>query len=136
MASERNWTHRSKHTPWIAGESFGPIIKVGKDWSAAGFVMAFAVTEAGSPVITLTSASAGSQGVSAVYDADYVHPATGEVVGATIISPHIDETTFEALTFTGTEPLVLHYDFLVTPAGESQRPELFGTLTVHQGIGD
>ncbi len=136
MASERNWVHRSKHTPWIAGESFGPIIKVGYDWSAADYVMAFSTSEVGSAVITLIGAPAGSQGISASYDADYVDAGTGVVTGATIIIPKINEVTLEGLTYSGTSPRVLYYDLLVTPSGESQRLELYGTLTIHQGIGD
>ena len=136
MAAERNWTHRSKRTPWIGGISVGPIIKAGADWSDAAFVMTFAATPTGSALITLSNATAGSQGVSATFDPDFVHPKTGMIVGATEIVPHITEATLEGLTYDGTNPKTLYFDLLVTPSGEPQRPVLYGTLTVHQGIGD
>lgn len=136
MAGERNWVHRSKHVPWVGGASVGYIVKLGADWSGAAFAMSFALTSNGSPVITLAAAAAGVQGVSAVYDANYIHPESGEVVGATLLTPHITEATLEGLTYDGTNPLTLYYDLLVTPSGEPQRVELYGTLTVHQGVGD
>jgi hypothetical protein len=136
MAAERNWTHRTKHAPWGAGTGAGDIVVVGLDLSAAAFVWAFADTPSGSADITLTNAAVSVQGVSAVWDPNFVHPRSGEVVGATIITPHISEATLEGLTFSGTSPLVLYHDLLVTPSGGVQRPVLYGTLTVHQGVGD
>jgi len=136
MAGERNWKHASKHTPWGGGTGAGRIIKLGADWSAATFVWAFATTSNGSPVITLNNAAAGTQGVSATYDANYVHPKTGQVVGATIIDPMISEATLEGLTYSGANDLVLYHDVLVTPSGGAQRPIAYGTLTIRQGIGD
>lgn len=136
MAGERNWVHRSKHVPWGGGTGAGEIYKLGADWSGAAFVWAFSTTKNGSPAFTLNAAAAGVQGVSATYDASYIHPSSGEVVGATRIVPQIDEATLEALTYNGTNDLVLYYDLLVTPTGEPQRVIAYGTLTIRQGIGD
>jgi hypothetical protein len=136
MAGERNWKHASKHTAWGGGTGAGRIIKLGENWSGAAFVWAFSLTKAGAAVITLTNAAPGVQGVSATYDAGYVHPSTGKVVGATIIDPMISEATLEGLTYDAENDLILYYDFLVTPAGGVQRPVTYGTFTIRQGIGD
>lgn len=140
MAAERNWIHRTKHAPWGAGTGAGQVVILGQDLTGAAFVWAFATTANGTPSgstgFTLTNAAPTVQGVSATYDAAYVDPETGAVVGATIINPHISEETLEALTFTGTGPLTLYQDLLVTPSGLVQRPVVFGTLTIYQGVGD
>lgn len=136
MAGERNWKHPTKHAPWGGGTGAGDIYKLGANWSGAAFVWAFSLTPNGAAVITLNAAAAGVQGVSATYDAGYVHPVSGEVIGATRIVPHITEATLEALTYTGTNDLPLYYDLLVTPTGEPQRVIAYGTLTIRQGIGD
>lgn len=141
MAAERNWKHPSRHTPFGAGTGQGKIIKVGADWSGAAFVWAFATTTNGTPSggttgFTINAAAAGIQGVSAVYDPNYVHPKTGMVVGATLITPQIDEATLEGLTYTGTADLVLYYDLNVTPTGQPQRTLAYGTLSIRQAIGD
>lgn len=141
MSFERNYYHRSRHTPFGGSTGEGQIIMLGQNWTGAAFVWSFSTTPnapAGSAAtgFTLNAATAGSQGVSVTYDANYVHPKTGAVVGASIITPQIDETTLEALTFTGTADLVLYHDLLVTPSGQPQRCLLNGTLTIAQGIGD
>jgi len=138
MAFEWNITHESKHVPWAGTTTDGDILYLGLDYSAAAFVMAFAATEGGSPVITLTNAAAGSQGVSATYDAAVVNPETGAVVGGTTIRPFITEATLEALTWGGdaSAPLVLHFDFLITPSGGTQFVLCSGTFTIKPGVGD
>ena len=140
MAFERPYIHRNKHAVWGgAGSEAGEIVVLGKDWSGAAFVWAFGPAQGSAASITLTNASAGSQGVSATYDAGYVHPATGAVVGATTIKPQINEATFEALSWGSTpadQPLPLEHDLLVTPSGEAQRPYAYGTFTLYPGIGD
>lgn len=140
MAFERNAVHRSRHTPWGGATGAGDIVILGVNWSAAAFVWAFCKTIGGTPStpngFSLANAASGSEGVSATYDAAYVHPETGEVVGATRITPQVNEATLEGLTYTGTDPLVLYHDLLVTPSGQPQRPVAYGTLTIHQGIGD
>lgn len=138
MAFERNWVHRSKHTPWGGGTGAGEIVRYGVDWSGAAFVWAFGASAGGAAVITLVNQAAGTEGVSAVYDPDLVHPISGAIVGGTIITPLIAEAAFEGLAW-GSDPdaaKVLHHDLLITPVGLPQRPECFGTLTIYPGIGD
>lgn len=138
MAFTLNYSHPSRHVPFGGEVGDADIVYGITDYSGAAFVMTFAATQGGSALITLSTASAGSQGVSATYDADYVHPTTGETIGATTIRPQIDEATLEALTY-GTDPdspLVLYYDLLITPVSEPQRVLCNGTLSIYLGVGD
>lgn len=129
--------HNSKHTPWGGATGDADMIYLGVDWSAATFRFTLAPLPGSGALITLTNAAAGSQGISATYDASYVDDQTGLVVGATIIRPQIDEATFEALTWGPTdEPLVLYHDMLVTPSGAPQRVWFDGTFTILSGVGD
>lgn len=138
MAFTLNLSHPSRRVPFGGAVGDADIVYGLTDWSGATFVMTFAATEGGTAVITLNNATAGTQGVSATYDADYVHPDTGEVIGATTIRPLIAEATLEGLTYPTdpTSPLVLYYDLLVTPTGEQQRVICKGTLSVYQGVSD
>ncbi|PTR08671.1 MULTISPECIES: hypothetical protein [unclassified Novosphingobium] len=140
MAFELNIFHPSKRVPWGGASANADLVLVGTDWSAAAFSMSFAATQGGTAIadIQLANAAAGSQGISASYDASYVHPETGAVVGATTIRPQIDEASLEALVW-GSDPtanLVLHYDLLVTPVGGVQQVFCYGTFTIQPGIGD
>lgn len=139
MAFELNLEHRSKHVPFGGAYGDADIVVIGKDWSAAAFVWAFAANDGAASIdITLNAAAAGSQGVSASYDAGYVHPNTGAVVGATTLRPQIDEATLEALTGWPTAPAAreFYHNLLITPSGEPQLVYCYGTLTVYQGVGD
>ena len=137
MAFTWNITHNSRHTPWGGATGDADMIYLGVDWSAATFRLTLAPLPGSPALITLTNAAAGTQGISATYDAGYVHPNTGLVVGATIIRPQIDEVTFEALTWGATdEPLVLAHDMLITPSGEPQFVWFDGEFTIHPGVGD
>ena len=131
-------TQNSKHTPWGGATGTADMIVLGLDWSGAAFKMSFAPLVGSAAVITLTNAAAGTQGISATYDAGYVDDVTGLVVGATIIRPQIDEATFEALTWGSdtTAPLVLYHDFIVTPTGEPQFVWFDGVTTILPGVGD
>jgi len=140
MAFELNIFHPSKHVVWGGASGNADLVLVGNDWSGATFVMSFAATQGGTPIagVTLGNAAAGSQGISASYDATYVHPETGAIVGATTIRPQIDETSLEALVW-GSDPsadLVLHYDLLVTPVGGAQQVFCYGTFTLQPGVSD
>lgn len=136
MAYERNYFHPSKHVPW-GGDGGVSITVIGEDLSAATFVWAFAASVGASPLITLGNAAAGSQGVSATYDPDYIHPDRRVVVGATTIVPLITEATLEALTYpTAPANLVLAHDLLLTPSGGQQRVICYGEMTIRQGVGD
>lgn len=140
MAFELPIEHFSKHVPWGGASGDADIIEMGVNLTGAAFAMNFATANGGTPIagIALTTATAGSQGVSVTYDADYVHPETGEVIGASTIRPQIDEASLEALTWGAdpSAPLVLRYDLLVTPSGTPQEVYCYGTFTLHPGIGD
>ncbi len=143
MAFEDNIEHRSKHVPWGGTTTEADYVEIGVDWSDAAFVMNFATTAGGTPIagLALTVQAAGTQGINATYDADYVDPETGAVAGATTIRPFITEATLEGVSWGSTpadQPLVLYYDLLVTPAGsgELQRVYAHGTFTLYPGIGD
>jgi hypothetical protein len=137
MAFEFDITHPSKHVPFGGASGDGDFVYLGVDLSAAAFRMTLAPQVGSAGVITLSNAAAGSQGISATYSPSYVHPVSGATVGATIVRPQIDETTFEALTWGATdEPLVLAYDMLVTPSGGVQYVWFKGNFTIHPGVGD
>lgn len=138
MAFRLDYSHPSRRVPFGGAVGDADIVYLGEDWSGASFTMAFAATEGGSALFTLSNAVSGSQGISATFDADYVHPTTGLAVGATTICPQINEVTFEGLAFSNdpSAPLVLYFDLLVTPIGGPQRVLCKGTLSVYQGVGD
>jgi hypothetical protein len=141
MAFEDNIEHRSKRVPWGGTTTEADYVELGENWSGAAFTMQFAAAPGGAVIsaMTLNAASAGSQGINATYDPDYVDPETGAVVGATTIRPLIPETTLEGLSWGSTptdQPLVLHYDLLVTPSGGQQLIYSYGTFTLYPGIGD
>ena len=138
MAFVFNITHNSKHTQWGGADGSADMIMLGVDWSAAAFKMGLAGQVGSTPLITLINATAGTQGISATYDAAYVDPVTGETVGATIVRPQIDEATFEALDWGDdtTASLVLAHDFLVTPTGQQQFVWFDGLFTILPGVAD
>lgn len=138
MAFTLPYTHPSRHVPFGGSTGLADIVYGLFDYSGAAFVMTFAPTEGGTALITLTNQPAGTQGISATYDAGYVHPNTGEVIGATTITPFIAEAALEGLSYPSdpSSPLVLYYDLLVTPSGELQRMLCKGTLSIQQGVGD
>ena len=132
MAFEANLTIYSSHVPWGGDTGEADIWMAAEDWSAAAFVLKI---DSPSP-ITLTNAAAGSQGISATYDADYVSKRTGAQVGGTCIRPLITEATLEELDFGSGTELTFNYDLLVTPSGASQRVICFGQVTMRKGVAD
>lgn len=106
---------------------------LGKNLSGATFAWAFSRTNGGTPEFTLTNAAAGTQGISATYDAGMVRPDNGAVVGGTRIVPQIDEATLEGLTFAGAADLELIHTLYETAVGGSKRVRCEGVLTVKQG---
>lgn len=130
--------HYSRHVPWGGATGDADIILFGPDYSGATFVMSLADKIGGTTLKTIGNATAGTEGISATFEADFTHPTTGEKGSATIIRPQIDEASWEALTW-GTdtaEPLVLAYDLLITPSGAPQRAICYGTFTLYAGIAD
>lgn len=127
-----------KHTQWGGAIGNADLITLGKDWSAATFKLEVrtAKAAAGAALITLNNATAGSEGVSATYDPDYVDPENGEVAGATIIRPQIDEATLSGLAAASpaSADRVLYYDLHVTPSGLPKRVYCYGAFTVDPGV--
>lgn len=130
--------HYSRHTQWGGAVGDADVIMFGPDYSDAAFVLALSASAGGAVLKQIINAAAGSEGVSATFEANFTHPTTGEVGSATIVRPQINEVSFEALTW-GTDasaPLTLNYDLLMTPVGAPQRAVCFGTFTLYPGISD
>jgi len=109
---------------------------VGPNWSAGAFLMHIRQSfgDTTTPVITLSNAAAGTQGISATYDAAYVI-GTGAIVPATKILVQIDEATLEALPLgtPATTPVNYVYDLHVTPTGKAKRVVMFGKIAIYPG---
>lgn len=135
QAIEKDYT-AWRSIPWGGSSGDVAIIIVGEDWTGYTFAWKFALNEGAAASFTLSSVSAGSQGVVVSYDAGYLDPETSAVVGATTIIPQIDEATHEGLTFDGTKPLEMFHTFYVTPTGQLQQIERYGKYTIRQGVQD
>ena len=126
-----------KRVPWGGASGAADIDVAGVDWSAAAFKLDIRVSpgDTTTPLVSLTNAAAGSQGISATYDAGYVMP-DSELVGATIIRPQIDEATLEALALgaRASDPVALSYDLHITPAGGVKTVLCFGAFTIMPGV--
>lgn len=138
MPFEDNIEHRSKHVPWTTNSSADNDWWIGGvNWEAGDAVMTLCEPREGASKIVLTKQGPGAQGLSLFYDAAFVTP-DGVAIGGTRIRPHIDEATFEAITWESeqTQPLALYYDLLVTPPGEAQQVFCYGTFTLYAGASD
>lgn len=128
-----------KHVPWGGALGDQDIVLMGLDWSAATFTMQVraAAGNTGMPYVTLANAAAGAEGISATYDAAYVHPTTGVTVGGTRIRRQINQATLEAIPLNPVDPalpLVLAYDMHVTLAGLPALQFVFGAFTLNPGV--
>lgn len=130
MYWEHDITVPSKRVPWGGATGDGDFIIEGQNLSGGTYVFAIASAEGVSPSKSVTGAAAGSEGVSASYDANYVNE-QGAQVGATTLRVQIDETSMETL---GAGSFV--YDLLVTPSGAPQRLICKGAFVVQAGVGD
>ena len=115
---------------------------VGYDWTGATFLMHVRNNpgDTSTPTITLTGASAGSEGISVTYDTDYsyIDPTSGQAVtaAASLVLVQINEATLEALSL-GTpakDPVELAYDLHVTPSGGVKRVAVYGTFNILPGV--
>lgn len=124
-----------RHAPWGGASGLADLVRLAEDWSGAAYQWVFADAAGGEAKITLNTAAAGSQGVSATFDAAYPHPTSGAVVGATLMRPQIDETTLEGLTSptTPSDDIVLYHTLYVTPSGSIKRVLCYGAFTIKQG---
>jgi hypothetical protein len=129
----------TRHAPFGGATGDWDIDVLGVNWSGAAFKLTAAASEGSAALFTLNAATAGSEGVSATYDAAMVDPISGAVAGGTTIRPQVDETTLEALSWGSlalSEPLPLFWELLVTPPGEPQRQFCCGTIKLYAGVGD
>ncbi len=124
-----------KHASWGGTNGLADLVRLGDDWSQTAFTWALSSSPGGTNVLTLTAAPEGQQGISAAYEAQYVHPVTGDVVGATIIRPQIDQASFEAIADTAPHDaqIVLHHTLYAAPPGEPRRVLCFGNFTIKKG---
>lgn len=122
-----------KRVPFV--DSF---VIIGYDWSDATFLLhvRHLPGDTGTPVIALTNAAEGSQGLCASFDDAYVHPVSGATVEATIVAVQIDEATLEALSLNlpPEQPLDLFYDVHATPTGEHKRILFGGPFSLRPGV--
>lgn len=136
MAFELNWL-AWKQVPWGGATGDQDMTYYGQNWSAATFKMQIrlGLAETGAALITLTNAAAGTQGISATYNAAIIDLETGKVVGGTIIRPQIDAATLIALALGSpvTSDVVLYADLHITPSGLPKRLVRYGTFTVKPG---
>jgi hypothetical protein len=137
MATELDITVPSKRVQWGGASGEGDIVWMREDVSGATFKMEVRNEpgDTGSALLTLNSAAAGSEGISATYDAGYVHPETGEVVGATTIRLQINQATMEALA-TAADPsdaVEACYDIQKTVSGVTSL-WLYGSFTYAPGV--
>lgn len=123
----------SKRVPWVAD-----LPVEGPDYTGGTFKMEVRQKpgDSGTALLTLNGAAAGSEGISATYDAGYTDPETGEAFAATIFRFQINETTLEGLGL-GTpadKPVELNYDVHVTPSGGTKFVLCRGTFTYYPGV--
>ncbi len=128
-----------RRVPFGGATADRDFIVLGLDWSAADFWLQVRPAAGGSdtPLVDLATATAGSEGISADYDAAYLDPETGEEVGATIIRPQIDQATLEAISWGQIDPdqqLSLVYDLHVQPPGEPVRLFAAGAFPLQPGV--
>jgi hypothetical protein len=92
--------------------------------------------DTGAPLVTLATASAGTQGISCTYNAAYIYNDEGDTAPASLIAINISEATLEGLAPSNptNAPVVLHYDLHVTPSGGVKRVEMYGTFTIYPGV--
>lgn len=141
MAIELNIEIRSKRVQWGGSTGEGDMIWLREDVSAGTYKMEVraAPGDTGSALLTLNSASAGSEGISTTYDASYVHPGPGDdegdVVGATTIRMQINETTMEGLAVASPadEPVEAYYDIHRTVSGV-KRLFAYGRFAYYPGV--
>lgn len=137
MAQELDIEVRSKRVQWGGSTGEGDIVWLREDLSAGTWKMEIRALpgDTGTALATLNGASAGSEGISATWDAGYLHPDTGEAVGATTIRLQINEATMEGLATStpGDDPVEAHYDVHLTLASV-KRLFAFGRFTYHPGV--
>jgi hypothetical protein len=137
MAQELDIVVRSKRVQWGGASGEADIVWMRENLSAGTFKMEIRALpgDTGAALVTLNAAAAGSEGISAAWDAGYVHPVTGAVVGATTVRLQINETTMEGLATAspGDDPVEAYYDIHLTLSGV-KRLFAFGRFIYHPGV--
>lgn len=129
-----------KRVPFI-DEDGATIAFVGENFAGGSYAMHIRNNpgDTGTPIVSLAGATAGTQGISVIYDLDYVYvdEKGDEQTGpASLVLIQIDETTIEALSL-GTptdKPVNLHYDLHVTPSGAPKRVVSAGKFIIKPGV--
>lgn len=129
-----------KRVPFL-DEDGATIAFVGEDFSGGTFLMHVRNSpgDTGDPILSLAGATAGTQGISVIYDPDYIYVderGVEQTGPASLVLIQIDEATIEALSL-GTptdEPVILHYDLHVTPSGAPKRVVAEGKFIIKPGV--
>lgn len=131
MAAELNIA-AFKRTPFV-----DDVAILGPNWTGAAFLMHIRNKngDTGTPIISLATATAGTQGISVTYNAAYVYDDAGSTAPASIVLIQIDEGTLEALALNNpsNKPVELVYDLHVTPSGGRKAVELYGQFIINPG---
>ena len=130
-----------KRVPFVESDG-ATIVFFGLSWADASWLMHIRQNpgDTGAALVTLSTAAAGTEGISATLDPayTYVDPKTKEEVTgvATKVLIQIDESTLEALSLGSPAscPLQLRYDLHVTPSGEPKQLPVHGKFTLHPGV--
>lgn len=129
-----------KRVPFI-DEDGATIVFVDENYADAALAMHIRNNpgDTGDPVLSLAGASAGTQGISVTYVADYAYEDEKGVEQegpASLVLIQIDEATLEGLSL-GTptdKPVTLYYDLHVTPAGAPKRVVAEGKFIINPGV--
>lgn len=129
-----------KRVPFI-DEDGATIVFVGEDFAGGAYAMHIRNNpgDTGAAILSLAGATAGTQGISVTYDADYVYVDENgdEQTGpASLVLIQIDEATLEGLSL-GTpsdKPVALYYDLHITPSGAPKRIVSQGKFIINPGV--
>lgn len=116
------------------------IAYVGPDYSSAAFLMEIRQNpgDTGTPLVSLATAAANAQGLSAVFDSafEFVDNDGALVTApATIVTVRLNESTTEGLAL-GTprkKPTQLHYDMHINPVGGRKFVAVRGAFVIDPG---
>lgn len=127
-----------RNVPWGGSAAEEDWIILGEDLSAATWAMQIrpAPGDTATPLVSLTNAAAGVQGISASWDAGYSDPETGATVGATRVRPLIDKATLQAIP-AAADPMksrILHFDLIGTPSGGQAAIFAAGMFVLNPGV--
>lgn len=129
-----------KRVPFVEPDG-ATIIRTGQNFAFGALAMQIRASkgDSGSPLVSLSNAPVGQEGLSASYDPEflYVDEQGREVTAeATKLLIHISEITLESLSL-GTpyaEPVSLYYDIHVTPVGGAKFVLCEGEFILKPGV--